>query len=128
MVERETWEATFDPQPVNTELLHEELLAAMGDGFVGVCTGPSAVRVVFNRPLRAGESERIHDVLAAHDYMALSTRQAISRARQIDLETMRAAHPEALDVEQVVNDPDALEKLAQRVLWLETEILHLRGG
>lgn len=126
--QQETWELAFEAQPVNVELLHEEMAIELGDGFAGISTGRDELRVIFNRPLRKKEPERVQQVLDEHDPEKMSERQVREKYRQENLALFRGRYRNTtLDIKSYSDHTAKIQELVERVAWLEMEIRELRG-
>lgn len=83
-------ELTFEKAAVNATLLHEELRAALGSGFVGLSLSRGGeVRVHVLDSLPAAERERIEGLVAAHDAAKRSAAQQAQAARDAALTALR---------------------------------------
>jgi hypothetical protein len=79
----------FDKQPVNPELLHEELAVALGAQFVGVSTGPQGLRVHVQDDTLPAKQDQVAALVAAHDASKLTAAQKAEADRQTALDALR---------------------------------------
>ncbi len=83
-------ELSYEKAAVNAPLLHEELRAALGSGFVGISlSGGGRVRVHVLDTLPSAERERIAGLVAAHDASQRTAAQQAEAAREAALSALR---------------------------------------
>src|SRR5262249_11284272 len=117
---------TIERSIVNLEMLDADLRAALGDGTSGVSFAHGIVTVHLTDKAAADASDRARQIVLNHDPAKLTTAQEQAREEAIKLDTARKANKGALDV-SAFTDP-LMAELAQKIAWLEQEVLALRAG
>jgi hypothetical protein len=111
---------------VNLEALDADLRAALGDGVSGVSFARGVVTVHLTDKAAADASDTARQIVINHDpaHLTLAQQKALEQAARLD--AARKANIGDLDTGQFT-DP-LLAELAQKIAWLEQEIIALRSG
>lgn len=113
-------------RPVNREALDAELRTAIGEGLIGISTGPSGVVI---HVADSVSPQTVQTVVNAHDPSRLTPKQQAEIDRKNKLDQARRDYGSAeLDLASYGSQNAIIQKLAQKILWLEREIADLRGG
>lgn len=113
---------------VNPEALDAELRAALGAALIGISAGPNGVLVHLQDDVTAQQVTTAQQLVAAHDPSRLSPRQQAEQERQQQLAALRSAKGAALNPTDYGSKDTLVQVLAQKLAWLEQEVLDLRGG
>jgi DNA-binding protein YbaB len=115
-----------DVPAVNAEALDEALRAALGDGVSGLSYGGGVVTVHLTGKASPDAAETARSIVASHDPTQLTPAQQQAQQEAAKLDAARKANQGDLDTSQYT-DP-LLAGLAQKVAWLEQEVIALRAG
>ena len=113
---------------VNVEALDAELQAALGNLSRGVSTGPYGVMVHLDDRATEAQIAQVQAIVEDHDPSVLTPEQQARQQRQARLETLRQTRGEALDPADYGGQDAPIQTLAQKLAWLEQEVIDLRGG
>ena len=119
---------TIERQGINDEALDAELRAALGNLVTGISSGPYGVIVHLDDQVTSAETNQARRMVENHDPEVLTPRQQAAQQRQQKLVQMRGARTEDLDPADYSGETPSIQALAERIAWLEQEILDLRGG
>jgi hypothetical protein len=111
---------------VNLEALDADLRAALGDGVSGVSFSRSIVTVHLTDKAAPDASDIARQIVVSHDPAKFTAAQQQAQERAAKLDAARKANTANLDTSPFT-DP-LLAELAQKIAWLEQEILALRAG
>lgn len=115
----------FQDTKVNFLLLHHELAEALGISFVGLSMADA--EVVVHLTVDTPEMDaHIRSVVSAHNPLALTPEQQLEANQQQALERLRAANSTVLDLDSYVQASPELHRLAEKIAWLELEIVARR--
>jgi hypothetical protein len=113
---------------VNTELLLSELQAAAGSAVAGVVFTDKVIVTIEDNTTQAAINQ-IRQVVRSHDATKRTPRQQADLARQTKMESMRRDYAGTdIDLSGYSAQPAIVQRLAQKIAWLEQEIIELRGG
>jgi hypothetical protein len=110
---------------VNAELLDSELRDVVGSSFLGISTTGEEVTVHFSKDLTGAQKSRVQEIVGAHDA------QRLTLAQQADAEriSQRAVfQTEPLSIREFDTLTLPVKKLAERVAWLEQEVIRMVGS
>ena len=110
---------------VNIEALDAELRAALGKNFSGLRCGKTCT-IILTDDVSAAEINAALSIALAHDPTKLSPAQQQAEEQAAKLDAQRKANKGDLDTSKF-NDP-LVGELAQKIAWLEQEIIALRAG
>ena len=117
---------------VNREALDQTLSTALGAVYAGFAERKSGqdvlVTVNLSDAATRADIEQLDTLMAAHDPAQLTEEQQAEQQRQQRLETLREARGEALDPDDYSDQDAEIQTLAQKLAWLEQEVIDLRGG
>ena len=113
-------------QAVNIEALHEELLAIAGVDFFGLSTQPGHVIAHLEARTDSTTIEQVRSAIINHDAMQLSASQQAEQTRQQNLQTLRSANNNAIDVDDYLLQIPLIQELAAKIAWLEQEIIDVQ--
>jgi len=68
-------EILFDLMPVNVELLHSELVSAIGSNFIGISIDQANLRVIVKDEITTAQEALIAPIILAHDSSGLTSEQ-----------------------------------------------------
>ncbi len=111
---------------VNIESLDADLRAALGDGVSGVSVAGGIVTVHLTDKADDKAVVTARQITLNHDPSKLTPAQQIAVQQAIKLATLRRANQSDLDTTPFT-DP-LLAQLAQKIAWLEQEVIALRAG
>lgn len=117
----------FERFEINEESLAADLQAALGTLTSGVSSGPSGVIVYLDdntTPQQMAEARRI---VENHDPAALTPRQQAEQLRQQKLTSLRQSRSTDLDPANYNGELESIQVLAEKIAWLEQEVLDLRA-
>ncbi len=114
---------------VNLAALDSDLRAALGAAVLGVSAGPGRVAVHLADFVTADQVQQARVIAAGHDPARLSPAQqaAIARGQKLEAARRDLRGPE-LDLAAYAGQTALLARLAQKIAWLEQELLALREG
>lgn len=118
---------TIERSEVNIDALSTALRIALGTATSGfsTMTGRVIVHLVDNAtPQQIALAERI---VRDHDASKLTVQQQKQSARQDRLTQMRPTNANELNLDDFTAQSAAIRALAQKVAWLEAELLELLG-
>ena len=113
---------------VNIEALAAELQAALGNLSRGMSTGPYGVVVHLDDRATAQQIAQAQTIVENHDPTVLTPEQQARQQRQQRLDDLRDARGGDLDLADYNGQDAAIQTLAQKLAWLEQEVIDLRGG
>lgn len=114
---------------VNLSALDGELRAALGAAVIGVSAGPGRVAVHLADFVTSEQAQQARIIAAGHDPARLSPAQqaVIARGQKLDA-ARRDLRGGELDLSAYAGQTALLARLAQKIAWLEQELLALREG
>jgi len=112
---------------INIEALDAELRAALDEVSLGVSTANEQVIVHLSDEATPEQQEQARAIVLEHDPKQLTPRQQSFVQRQQKLVQLREANATSLDLSVYDGETALLSQLAQKVAWLETELLVSRG-
>ncbi|MBL8162622.1 MAG: hypothetical protein JNJ61_11600 [Anaerolineae bacterium] len=113
---------------VNIEALDTDLRSALGSQFVGVSAGPFGLRVHLADGATAAQETQAQQIVVAHDPARLTPKQQAEIDRKAKLEQARANYgADETDLTAFNGQPALIQKLAQKIVWLEREVASLHG-
>jgi hypothetical protein len=118
---------TIAQKPVNIEALDADLRAALGSTVAGISTGPYGVEVHLSDDATPTQLNQARSIVQAHDATKLSAQQQAEVQREAQLEQARQDNATSLNVSDYSGQNALIQKLAQKIAWLEQEIADLRG-
>lgn len=119
---------TFTQREINAELLSAELQAALSSMTSGVSSGPYGVIVHLNDNATAEQIAQARAIVENHDPAVLTPRQEAEQQRQQKLAEMRSSISADLDPADYDGENALIQALAERIAWLEQEVIALGGG
>ena len=127
-------EIQVEREIVNVEALDAALRAALGGVVFGISAGPQKVVTYVADDATVQQISLVQTLIEQHDPTLLTPEQQVKLERHEQLEQARAlgeTNPLLVDGEGYKTvaglTDDALLRLAQKVAWLEREIMSLRG-
>lgn len=111
---------------VNLEALDTDLRAALGNAVAGVSFGAGVVTVHLTSLALPNDAQTAQQIVLIHDSNKLSATQQAAAAQLVKLNAARQAQQGDLQPGNFI-DP-LLNQLAQKIAWLEQEIIALRAG
>lgn len=119
----------FERRNVNVEALHADLVAVLGSMSNGVSTGPFGVIVHLNDQVTPAQITQVRTIVESHDPSRLTAKQQAEIDRKTKLDQARQDYRGGeIDLSTYSGQNAIIQKLAQKILWLEREIADLRGG
>lgn len=106
---------------VNIAKLTEDLQTELGDGFVGVSTGPGWVRVHLTEAPSIAEQEAVALVLDDHDPKQRSQIEQAQETRRMLIQQL-ARDDDTLQLTDFIGESAIVRKLARKVLLLEAQL------
>jgi hypothetical protein len=119
---------TIARNDVNDEGLNEEVRAAFGNLTSGISTGPYGVIVHLDDRVTPAQIAQAKAIVENHDPAVLSPRQQAEAQRQQRLASLRTGRGAELDPATYSGEAAPIQTLADKIAWLEQEVLDLRGG
>jgi predicted nucleic acid-binding Zn-ribbon protein len=117
---------------VNREALNQTLSQALGAVYGGFADHESnedvIVTVNLSDAATRADIEQLDTLMAAHDPAQLTEEQQAEQQRRQRLDSLRQARGEALDPDDYSDQDAEIQTLAQKLAWLEQEVIDLRGG
>src|SRR5262249_42833762 len=106
--------------------LDAELRATLGDAVSGISYSGGVVTVHLTAKASTDSADTARSIVANHDPTKLTPEQQQEQDEAAKLDAARKANKGQLDISKYT-DP-LLADLAQKVAWLEQEIIALRAG
>lgn len=122
-------EINLEREPVNVEALDNGLRAGLGSVFIGVSTADKRVTVFLSDAATPAQQKQARTLVSTHDPSQLTPRQQAEALRKQKLAQTRRDYGAAdLDASAYDAQPALVRALAQKLAWLEQELLELRSG
>ena len=118
----------LDRSPINPEALDAELRAALGGKVSGISARRGQVVVHLTDEAIRADEDQARSIVLNHDPAALTPQQAAEQARRTLLAQARQLNALPLDVAAYSGESALIQALAERIAWLELEIVQLGGG
>jgi hypothetical protein len=123
---------TYTLNGTNRQALDMQLSEALGLAYGGFAehVTPDGVVVTVNldsAPTQAVVNQ-LNSVMANHDPAVLTPRQEAEQRRQEKLEDLRSGISTDLDPADYSGENALIQTLAERIAWLEQEVIALGGG
>ena len=113
----------------NITALDYDLRTALSNRFYGLTYDSKQVTLVLDDSVKANEIKQVQNMVTAHDPAKLTPDQQAAVLQSAKLEQARKDYAASeLDLNVYQGKDVLLEKLAQKVLWLERELNVLRKG
>ena len=119
---------TIARNDVNDAALTEEVRAALGERVSGISTGPYGVIVHLDDRATPAQIAQVQTIVEAHNPAVRTPDQQADQQRQQRLASLRGGRGEALDPADYNGEAALIQSLADKIAWLEQEVLDLRGG
>ena len=119
---------TIARNDINDEALDAEVRAAFGTLTSGISTGPYGVMVHLDDRATPAQIAQAQTLVENHDPAVLTSEQEAEQQRQQRLASLRTSRGEALDPANYSGEAAPIQTLADKLAWLEQEVLDLRGG
>lgn len=117
----------IDLSAANVPSLDEDLRAALATHFYGLIFDGKQVTLVLDEAVTDKEVRQAQNIVATHDPAKLTPEQQAGVLQAAKLDQARKAYAATeLDLSAYQGKDALLEKLAQKVLWLERELNALR--
>jgi hypothetical protein len=120
-------DVTIERSTVNIEALDAELRAALGAATTGFTAGGGKIVVHLLDSATPQQENLARQIVLAHDPARLTPQQQQEAERKTKLDQARRDYGAAeLDLAPYAGQGPIIQKLAQKILWLEREIADLR--
>lgn len=114
---------------VNVPALDKALRDVLGATVFGVSYNGEEVTVHLADSATTAQLGQARSIALAHDPTQLTPDQQAEAARKVKLEQTRSDFGAAdIDLAAYGSQPALIQKMAQKIAWLEQEITELRGG
>lgn len=120
-------ELILQQKQVNLEGLDAQLRAALGERMLGLSLRAGVLIAHLSDAADTADQQRAHELAAAHKPDELTDAQRETANRLAVLASARAQQGPPLRADEVQALEPALRRLAQKLLWLEQEVIDLRG-
>lgn len=117
----------FKRNNVNPEALDEAIRDEFGAQVSGISSGPYGVKVHFVDEPSAEQINRVREMVQNHDPSVQTPEQQAAERRRHTLEQLRSENADDLDISAFKGEKALIQRLAQRIAWLEQEIHEMRG-
>ena len=111
---------------VNIEALNIALRATLAEKLRGISTGPGGVVVHLDDSATLADVDSAESIATSHDPATRTPRQQRIRARRDALANARDRFRDALNLDDYQGEAQVIRRLAERLIWLETELRDLR--
>lgn len=116
----------FPLDALNFEALNESLREVFGDDYIGMNTDGESIHVHIAETISSSGEAAVRQIVEQHDSKSLSKRQQITAERSQKLsDTLLHSEMDSLNPDSF---PEPFRLLAQKIVWLEQELLALRSN
>ena len=117
----------IEKRGINFEALNAEVRAEFGEHVSGISTGPYGVIVHLSDDATPEQINRVQQIVQNHDPSVLTAEQQAEIERQQNLEQVRSENGADLDTSAYDGEGALIQQMAQKIAWLEQEMLEMRG-